>query len=287
MEVGIFTFSKRHHRPIEKCGSSMIRGQWLLNHWPEAEFYNEGKKYDVVIFQKVWYRELYENIDAIKILDLCDPEWITDGWPIVEISKMVDAIVVSSKGLHDSLKKIIDPKDCVVVWIDDRIDLDYVGKHKKKHEGHASKVGWYGYSKNGSDSLQPTLYTLRRYGLDLLCIAENPIEFPDYDDMISNKEHAWATLPFDVLAVDFVINPPIINARAKFKSQNKTYLAWAFGLPVAHTAEEMQKYLSEDNRKKEGERVYKLVREKYDVKQSVEEYKELIDRICQMKKQSK
>src|SRR5437667_17993 len=105
LSCGIFTFAKKHHRPIEKCGSSMWRGEWLWRNWPQAENYVEGRHYDVVIFQKVWHPELYEKItDSIKILDICDPEWLQSDWPIFKIASQMDAIITSSEGLYNALK---------------------------------------------------------------------------------------------------------------------------------------------------------------------------------------
>jgi len=282
MEVGIYTFAKKHYRNIEKCGSSMIRGQWLVDHWPEAELYREGKKYDVIIFQKVWLEELYDGFDGIKILDLCDPEWIQSNWPIKKIAKKVDAITVSSKGLYDELKKIVD---CEVIWIDDRVNLDYVGGHKKKHiAGRAETVGWFGYSGNGFNVLDPVKGHIYTEQLKLNVISDKEIRFPTINSQTKFKEFSWDKLIFDLLECDFILNPPLNNSFGKYKSLNKTYLAWALGIPVAHNIGEFKEFIDGDKRKLAGESVYNIVRKDFDIKQSVKQYQELIKKICNNKK---
>lgn len=289
--VGIFPFSKKHYREIEKCGSSMIRGKWLWDNWPNAEEYIEGKKYDVVIFQKVWYRDLYEILckdpDTIVILDLCDPEHLmAEKWPIIEISKMVDAIVVSSEGLYDEFVRLGLDKNCAIKWIDDRIDLSYFKFVKKKeHAGEAKKVGWYGYSGNAEKALPLYLPYLQMFNLKLHVIAENPVYFQEYQHSMSFAKHSWASIQFELLSCDFILNTPMVSPLSRFKSKNKTYLAWAFGLPVAHNIDEIKKYVHEDERKKEGDRVYDLVQEKYTVQTSIAEYQDLIKTLWAKKEQ--
>lgn len=279
MNIGVFTFSKKHGRPIERCGSSIWRGKWIVDNWDDAEYYLEGKKYDAVIFQKVWWRDLYESLDCIKILDLCDPEWLMGNWPIVEISYLVDAIVVSSEGLYNALKPIINP-ECELVWIDDRVDFEQFGKGMKKTQvGKPSKIGWFGYYGNGEKTLQQVIYSLKEHDLKLKVISDNEIMYPDFEEYIENVLFDWDTLVFEMLDCDIMLNPPIMSPLARYKSQNKTYLAWALGLPVATNGEELRKLLDMETLQQESERVYKLVRKKYDVKTSINEYKELIEKL--------
>ena len=283
MNVGIFSFARRHNRAYEKCGSSIIRAKWMWENWPDAEEYVEGKKYDVVIFQKVWWPEMLKIHTGIKILDLCDPEWLQSRWPIVEIAHQVDAIVVSSKGLRDALQKIIPEKVCPIVWIDDRIDSKFAGDFKKKHSGNAKRVAWYGYRHNGNQAIPQVLPTLKRLGLELHIICENRLEFAGFENMVTYSEFNWNTLAYELMSCDIVLNPPVMSPYAQYKSLNKTYLAWAFGMPVAHNGDELRAFLTEESRIKEGERVSELVKKEYNTTKSVEEYKNLITKLCQKK----
>ena len=158
--VGIFTFAKAHKRDPEKIGSSAWRGSWYWENWPEAEEYVEGKKYDVVIFQKVWKEELYKYVDAIKILDLCDPEWMTADWPIMYMAELLDAIVVSSEGLYNALKAMGVEKHCELVWIDDRVDMSKI-QTVKRPERKMKTAGWFGYHKNGENVFNLLVYYLQ------------------------------------------------------------------------------------------------------------------------------
>ena len=44
-----FDFDRR-----KREGSSRIRCEWVVKHWKEAEEYQIGKNYDVIIFQKIY-----------------------------------------------------------------------------------------------------------------------------------------------------------------------------------------------------------------------------------------
>ena len=51
---------------------------------------------------------------------------------------------------------------------------------------------------------------------------------------------------------------------------------WRLGLPVAHTAQELKDFISEESRNKEAKKRFQEVKDKYDVKISVEQYKNII-----------
>jgi len=42
MEIRILTFQRKHGRRKGSIGSSIIRGDWLVKHWPEAKLWTEG-----------------------------------------------------------------------------------------------------------------------------------------------------------------------------------------------------------------------------------------------------
>jgi len=89
---GLLTFEQWYGK--EDMGSSRIRGHWIINNWKEAELFKQGEKYDVVIFQKCYWLDYVKAFKGIKILDLCDPDWL-DTVPIIDIIDNVDAITVS------------------------------------------------------------------------------------------------------------------------------------------------------------------------------------------------
>lgn len=222
---------------------------------------------------------------GIRILDLCDPDWLTGELEIVNVSKLVDAITCSSKGIYDFVKRV---SQAPVFFIPDRIDIGSF-KEKKKHEGKARNVAWFGYYHNAKEVLPMILSSLSRLGLGLIVISDNDFKPSiDYGVHIENKRFSWDTLKWDLLSADMVLNPQPIekNKRFEFKSDNKTFIAWALGLPVANNCEEMEKFLDPDERRKEADLRIKEVIEQHNVKMSVDEFKKVIE-ICQKNRSEK
>ncbi len=276
MKIGIILFEKIHGKV--DLGSSRIRGHWLTRYWDEAEIFQQGKKYDAVIFQKVYWLEYAESFDGIKILDICDPDWL-DTVPIACMIDNCDAVTTSTQALADEIKKFTDKP---VLFIPDRQDLGFHNK-QKVHTGRAKKVIWFGYSHNAR-VLDVTISSLKKRNLQLTVLSNFR---PPYNKADKNLKYDWSNSDFDfneiILKNDFVLLPPPEGPRGKFKSLNKTYTAWALGMPVAKNVKELDRFLDPEERKKEAEKRLKEVREKYDVKQSVEDFKNLIDKLWKSK----
>ena len=281
-KIAILTMERKHGRKEGSIGSSMIRGRWLVKHWPGAELWTEGMPSDVMIFQKVYWPEMMEIYPGIKILDLCDPDWITGELELVKLSKMVDAITCSSKGISDFVSKVVD---IPVKHIPDRLDLDFFDV-KKEHKSKAKSVVWFGYIHNAKNIFQFVLPSLAKLGLDLIVISNEPYQPGiDYGVKITNIKFSWETIKYDLTRGDIVINPqPADNKRFIYKSENKTWISWALGMPVANDIDEMKKFLDPDERKTEANEKLKFVKENCDIKQSVIEFKELIE-LCRKRKE--
>lgn len=213
------------------------------------------------------------------IVKNCDPDWL-DTVPVVEVMDNCDAVTTSSEALRDEVKKFTDKP---VVFIPDRQDLEFHNV-QKKHEGKAKWVVWFGYSHNAK-TLDKTLLTMKRANLKLKVISNCR---PPYLKVDKNVKFDWDNPDFDfnreLLEADFVLMPPDERPRGRFKSKNKTYTSWALGMPVATTPEELKRFLDPEERKKEAEIRLKEVREKYDVKLSVIDFKELIKILQDAKK---
>lgn len=283
--VKILTFQRKHGRAKGSIGSSIIRGYWLADHWNEASLWTEGVYSDVLIFQKVYWLEMMKEYTGIKILDLCDPDWLSGELEIVKLSKHLDAITCSSKGIYNFVKKVVD---IPVFFIPDRVSLGFFDE-TKKHEGKAKKIVWFGYHHNAKEVLPIILPTLQRLGLDLTVISDNDFNpAVTYGVNIENKRFSWDTIKYDIMYGDIVVNlqPIDKNKRFEYKSDNKTYISWALGVPVADNEDELEKYLDPDERNKEGQLRRKEIEEKYNSKISVEEFKEVI-KICQENRKKK
>lgn len=274
MKIGICTFEKYLGR--KNIGSSKIRGEWLINHWPEAEIFNQAKNYDVVIYQKAYWVEHAKAFKGIKILDICDPDFLSWRYRTVEMIQEVDAITTSTEVLAEAFRAFTDKP---VLCIPDRIDLDEI-ERTKYHKGEAKMVGWYGYS-TGFEMLKPVLFFLKKLKLNLTVISDGGFSLPaGYENMqLVNLPHNWDTVYDDLLDVDIIVNPQSQKGRYRYKSNNKTILAWALGLPVAKDIKELEKFRSEEERRKEQVLRLKEVKEKWDVKISVSEMCSFINQI--------
>jgi len=163
MKIGFLLFEKIHGK--KNLGSSRIRGHWIVKNWDEAELFEQGKKYDAIVFQKVYWSNYLKAYDGIKVLDICDPDWL-DTAPIIEPLKYFDGVVTSTIALAEEMKKFTDKP---VKFIPDRQDLEFHNV-RKVHKGRAKKVIWFGYSHNAK-TLDVTLSTLKKYGLKLTVLS--------------------------------------------------------------------------------------------------------------------
>jgi hypothetical protein len=109
--------------------------------------------------------------------------------------------------------------------------------------------------------------------------CDQPYELPDVVARYLNVERLpWnpESLNTHLLRADVVLNPQAGYGRWKYKSNNKSLHAWALGIPVAHSAGELAGLMNEEARITEADGRLKEVRERWDVRQSVEEYRALI-----------
>lgn len=287
MKIGILTCEQYENRQKDTVGSSKIRGRWLIDHWPEAEMFKIGVPYDVVIFQKAYHIPFLKVYDKIKIFDMCDPDWI-DGKPVKEAIDLCDAVTTSSEELANFVRQITDKP---VLCIPDRVNLSE-HKQKKVHEGKATRAVWFGYSSN-HQVLDSALQTLKRLGMSLTVISELPYypapKFQTVDEQwirenVKNIKFDKDTINDDIIeSGDVVLNPKIEHGRFKFKSDNKTFISWALGMPVAKDSDDIERFIDPEERKKEAELRVKEVEELWSTEKSVEQYKKLINELADKK----
>jgi len=270
--IGIITFER--YLGKKDIGSSKIRGQWVVNHWPEAELFVQGQDYDVVIYQKAYWVEHAKVFKGIKIFDLCDPDFLHWGYRTKEMIEEVDAITTSTEALAEVVRTFTDKP---VLCIPDRIDTDGITK-RKYHKGEAKWVAWYGYS-TGFDMLRTAIIPLKKLKLNLIVISNSgfSLSIGMKGIELRNLPHSWKTLYDDLLDADIIINPQSKKGKWKYKSKNKTLLAWALGIPVANDINELKRFMNEEERRKEQVLRLKEIDEKWKVEYSVEQYKQLID----------
>lgn len=286
MKIGIITYEQFENRRKDSVGSSRLRGTWLMNHWPELERWHISRKYDAMIFQKAYFTRYMRAYSGIKILDLCDPDWLQQR-PVVESIVECDAVTVSSQALAEYVRTMTDKP---VYYIPDRVDLDAF-PDRKVHTGEARAAVWFGYSDNFK-MVDAALFTLKRLGLSLTVISETPyyptssvqgIDEAWIAQNIKNIKYDQEMIAYDIMEGDMVLNPKSDIGKFKFKSDNKTVIAWTLGMPVAKTAEDMERFMNPENRTTEAEARYQEVQKFWDIKTSVKQYQDIIAEIAKQK----
>lgn len=277
--IGIMTMEQMLSRPLNSVGSSRIRVRWLLPYWEEAEEFNIGKKYDTVIFQKVYWANMMRAFEGVKILDLCDPDWL-ENRPVFEFVDMVDAVTTSTEELAIYVRKIRPGK--LVRCIPDRVFLPEATPVKTEHSDSLRKVVWFGYSHN-SHYLSITYDELVKRGIELIAISDRDFDPPMMYRgklLITNIAYNYANINKEIIKYDAVLMPQYLgDERAKYKSNNKTLQAWSLGMPVIKVPEDFDKFSTKEAREQESISRRKEIEDKWDVKYSVDEYRKLIEEI--------
>ena len=273
-KVGFFLYSKIHSRP--DTASSRIRGEWLINHWPEAEEFKYSTKYDAVIIQKAFIYDYAKYYDGVKILDMCDPDH--DHESITEMMQYCDAMVTSTQALADLYSQITDKP---VVVIPDRHDLSYF-REKKIHRGKAKEMVWYGFSHN-AHVLKSVRPILRKYELGISIIANQPVTISEKELGYTIKERytKWEvnTVNKEIIKSDFTVIPGSRDPNFRFKSNNRTINSYLLKMPVAICEEDVERFLDPVERQKEADKNYEYAVKNFDIKLSVQEMKELIEKL--------
>lgn len=284
MKIGFLLYSNVHNKP--DTASSRIRGEWLIKYWDEAEILHYGRKYDVVYFQKVYETKYAKVFPGIKILDICDPDWLHTKEPFIEMIKEIDAITCPTENLQKAIQGWTDKP---VVVIPDRHDLEYF-KEKKIHKGKAKEVCWFGYSHN-SNALKSLRQHLVDNNLGISIISDQPVILSEREAGININERftKWnlETVNSEIIKSDIVIMPGSRDPNNRFKSNNKTIHSYLLGMPVANSVEDLERYLDPKNRQEDADKNYKMARELYSVETSVKELKELINEIERTKTEPK
>jgi hypothetical protein len=277
--IRFFTFSQYHNK-IPVAGSTHIRVEQLIKYWPEADLYKYGENPDALIFQKVYCGPDYKfpaHFENIKILDICDPDWL-DGMAIKETVDAMDAVTVPTQALKDFIGQMTDKP---IYIVPDRFDIELVPPEMKRHEGKARTAVWFGYVHN-SDLLRPTLGLLNELGLKLLVISNDDPLLYRYDperikeEFYEFRRYDEETIYQDLAEADFALLPKGRRPEDRFKSNNKDIKAVLAGLPVADSEETMRLFMSARERNSYLHKNYIRIKADYDVRNSVRQYQDII-----------
>lgn len=278
MITGFLSFDK--DRQGDKTGSARIRVYNLLKYNPNFKEWTVGEKYDAVVFQKYYWTEYAAEFPGIKILDVCDPDWLTGATsaPVVEMLQYVDGVVANTEATAAYMRKLTTKP---VIVIADRHDMA-VFKEQKQHAGRAKSVIWFGYSHNAS-VLVPYIMKLQEHGLKLTIMAEKFVSaagrfHPDFKDQESFVQwpSSISEVNKEMIKHDFALLPTRRRPQEQYKSNNKVTHAWAVGLPVAEWGDEIDKFMDPVARIQDQGEHFELAREDYDCKRSVEQMERFI-----------
>lgn len=268
----MLTMEKYDNRRPNSVGSSRIRGRWVMKYYPEIEEFQNGQHYDAMIYQKAYWREHMKAFSGIKIFDLCDPDWL-EGRPVTEIAEYVDAFTVTTPKMRDFLMSLVDKP---VYIIPDRLDPEECFPVKDRHIGKARSVVWFGYSSNQA-VLDQCVIPLQDMLLQLVVISER-----GYAGANVNIKYDYATVNEEIIKHDIVLLPDLpSNYRHTFKSNNKTLQSWALKMPVATCPEDLERFMSAEERQKEADEKYDFVMKGYHARQSGSEYARIIQELLQ------
>lgn len=283
INTGYLTFEAYHGK--KDVGSSRIRGHWVVKNWDKVgedigpiELFKHGGNYDAVILQKAYFVQYAKLFKGIKILDICDPDWFDFSCPFMETLTECDAVTCSSLALSKTISNFTKKP---VYFVPDRVDLSILPS-AKQHKGPTKKVVWYGYSHNFS-ILDSTLPALVKRGLELIVISDkvyNPLA--QYDIKLTNLPWSDHYLE-DIQLGDVVLNPTHNKGKWRYKSDNKTSIAKALGMPVASTADELDTLMTEEQRIEASKAGLEWVKNNRDILQSVVDYKDIIAEVAKTK----
>lgn len=272
--------------------SCRIRGHWLADNWDELDdiFYPDYfkqeyhdffrtenqmellKDYDVVILHKAYEYRLAEQLKLAGkklIMDLSDPDYLL-GFSTIGRAGMClmtmnycDAVVVNSVSMMSDLYGYGKP----VFFIPDRIDFKKISAQKKEHREKIEEIVWFGHSDNFL-SIKPYVSEITK-NYRLRIIADKPIdgcEFTPYDP---------DTICQEIIKSDLII---LGDKLSRYKSNNRVVLSWALGMPVINLPKEIKSVEKKEQREDLVSSCLELVKD-FDIKKSVEEYKDLLTKI--------
>lgn len=257
------------------AGSIQIRAEWPAKYWDGADVYDRSQRltgYDLYVFQKLYLtafaRKLLRHLATQRnrgeckiAFDLCDPDFLEPEHEqrMSYALPLFDFAIATTQPIADYLNWWLP-----TYVIPDRVDLsirEKVGRKLTFRRGDKPSLVWAGYANHTSalDELRPAIQTMRLH-LETIAV-EAPIPFDQF----------WQ----QVLQYDILVNPRPNVPPYTYKSDNKTLIAWALGMPVARTPEEIAKLCNEKQRWLESAIRYQDVENKHDVRLSVQQWQDI------------
>lgn len=215
-------------------GSALIRAQWVAKYWPGAMVY-DGRQalsgWDLVIFQKAYLtantRRLIDGLAELRAhqgapllaFDLCDPDFLVDEQcrHLLHVLPVCDFAVAPTQPLVDWLAQYLP-----AYLIPDTFDPEAITIYRGFAWAGQPRLVWIGYHANRAALSPVLLHTIQKYGLELdIFDLDKPLPFADFLRVVAQH--------------DVLLNPQPDTGRFRYKSNNKSLIAWAAGVAVAES----------------------------------------------------
>jgi len=282
--------------PLE-FASARLRGYWIAEHIDGAEVQefrqiDENKTispaFQHYIFIKVINSDYAKQLHGMgkKVWwDLCDPVHWFQPELAREATENIDGIVFSNTELRLDFQAWYGRDDLPMLTIPDRLKLEHYKRYHVHQETPKPRLIWFGAAQNRI-SIHAALANLARLEANgvvpsVTIYDDNPREVWRISKGIPTYHGEW-TLDTENEVIsdhDIALLPPYPGPWGNVKSNNKKLTAWACGLPVADglNYQHLYRLCTElEYRHTSAELGYKTLIAKYDVRQSAQEWKDLL-----------
>jgi len=248
-----------------------------------------NSNYDTVVFPSLCDSNTVELMrkcqdeGKIVVWDIYNPLWWTHPRETQEIfdAQLIDKIVVSNEGLAEDLRRTFCRSSTIIT---DRMAPAFHSSTKQHKSVEYPILLWFG--ENDLLSLNGVLLTLHRLAAEgvqfRLRILDDGARDEVHIDGVDVEYHRWRLEAFhdELCAADVVLTPTYPGPWGRMKSINRQVSAWWAGLPTASGENPAQlKLLLTDARFRAevGLHNRRLAEARYDVAQSVAEWKSLLE----------
>lgn len=259
-------------------GSTDLRAEPIVKYNADFEKWIHGKKYDNLIFQQTYWKEMAMLFQGPKIIDVCDPDWLKYSVDFIELCRYMHAVTCSSESLTDLVKCYFPDK--IVEHVPDRFDFSLFPEPHGVHRGKAKKAVWFGYTHNAHETLPQLVSGIKEADLELLIIANEPYSKEDEISALNPGfvKYGHYSARRYIAQSDILLNPRSERAYFRYKSNNKSVVAWKLGIPVAATNDGIIRFLDPDERNRDVEN-HRFVEHEYNIEKSAQQYRDIICKI--------
>jgi hypothetical protein len=220
-----------------------------------AEVYNGTQRlpgFDLYVFQKAYLskesRRLIKGLAAARAggapimlaFDLCDPDHLlsaTHRERLLDVLPLFDFATAPTAPLVKWLRRYLPAFE-----IPDRVWFaePEFPERRAPNPTRKPRCVWAGYEGNAGP-LETMLPDIKALGLPVdTVLIERPVPFRTFWQMVTTR--------------DILLNPRPEVGLYSYKSDNKTFIAWWLGIPVARTVEELAGLIDPEARRREVNR---------------------------------